>query len=79
MLARLIWHKLSFDITRMSVQSAQAHFLFGLYSACASLARFCREQHVSFNGVVDRAVEVFMGQADVGKLRLSAKLEALLR
>jgi len=43
------------------------------------LTRFCREQGVSFNGVVNRAVEVFLGQADADELRLSARLEVLLR
>jgi len=51
-------------------------FWRGLYPL---LTRFCREQGVSFNGVVNRAVEVFLGQADADELRLSARLEVLLR
>jgi len=43
------------------------------------LRRFCREKNVSFNKVVNRAVEEFLGMVDVEELKLAAKLEQLLR
>ncbi len=52
------------------------YFWRGLYPL---LRRFCREKNVSFNKVVNHAVEAFLGQADVEELRLRAELEVLLR
>ena len=52
------------------------YFWRGLYPL---LRRFCREKNVSFNKVVNRAVERFLGHADVEELRLRAELEVLLR
>jgi hypothetical protein len=52
------------------------YFWRGLYPL---LRRFCREENVSFNRVVNCAVEAFLGEADVEELRLTAKLEQLLR
>ncbi|MBS7632726.1 hypothetical protein KEJ15_03775 [Candidatus Bathyarchaeota archaeon] len=52
------------------------YFWRGLYPL---LRRFCREKNVSFNKVVNCAVEAFLGRADVEELRLRAELEALLR
>jgi hypothetical protein len=41
--------------------------------------RFCREHGVAFNRVVNLALEQFLGSADVGELRLRARLPVLLR
>jgi hypothetical protein len=41
--------------------------------------RFCSEHHVSFNRVVNLAVQSFLAGCDVEELRLRAKLSALLR
>lgn len=48
------------------------YFWRGLYPL---LRRFCREKNVSFNKVVNCAVEKFLGQADVEELKFRAKLE----
>jgi hypothetical protein len=43
------------------------------------LRRLCREQRVSFNNVVNQAVQVFLSGCDVNELKLKAKLSFLLR
>ncbi len=43
------------------------------------LMRFCRENRVAFNRVVNLAVEQFLGGCDVGELRLRVRLGGLLR
>jgi len=52
------------------------YFWRGLYPL---LRRFCKEKNVSLNKVVNRAVEQFLGHADVEELKLRAELEVLLR
>lgn len=51
-------------------------FWRGLYPL---LKQFCREHNVSFNRVVNLAVQSFLGGCDVGELRLRARLLALMR
>jgi hypothetical protein len=43
------------------------------------LRRFCREQGVSFNHIVNLAVQGFLGVCDIEDLKLRARLSALLR
>jgi hypothetical protein len=43
------------------------------------LKRFCREHNVAFNKVVNLAVQDFLGNVDVERLRLEAELDCLLR
>lgn len=43
------------------------------------LRRFCREQGVLFNRVVNLAVQDFLGCCDVEELRLKARLAGLMR
>lgn len=43
------------------------------------LRRFCREQGVSFNKVVNLAIENFLGVCDVEELKWKARVSALLR
>jgi hypothetical protein len=52
------------------------YFWRGLYPL---LLRFCREHNVSFNRVVNLAVQQFLGGCDVGELRLQVRLDGLLR
>jgi len=52
------------------------YFWRGLYPL---LLRFCRERGLSFNRVVNLAVQQFLGGCDVEELRLRARLAALLR
>lgn len=51
-------------------------FWKGLYPL---LRRFCREYGVSFNRVVNLAVEQFLGACNVEELRLKARLACLMR
>lgn len=41
--------------------------------------QFCRREGVSFNEVVNGAVQAFLGQCDLRELRLKAKLAGLLK
>jgi hypothetical protein len=43
------------------------------------LRRFCREQNLSFNRVVNLSIQHFLGVCDVQELRLRARLARLLR
>jgi len=43
------------------------------------LRRFCRENGLAFNEVVNKAVLQFLGSVDVEELRLKARLSRLLR
>jgi len=43
------------------------------------VCRFCRARGISFNRVVNLALQSFLGQCDVEELRLRAKLAGLLR
>jgi len=43
------------------------------------LRRFCRENKVPFNRVVNLAVQMFLGCCDVEELRLRARLAGLMR
>jgi len=43
------------------------------------LRRFCRENGVSFNSIVNLAVQQFLGVCDVNELRMKARLSGLLR